>query len=252
MLGRALRERTPRLLRLDDGTVAVHVRESPRARTARLFVRSRGPVDLVVPRGTRDRHVDAFLRRNRDWIAGKVTEARAAAAQVPRLGLQRPDVVWLSGAALPLVRGNGRRSLAGRRDDTVLVHGPAEQQTAALERWYRREARARIGALAEQEAARLGLSFVSLGIRDQRSRWASCSRRGHLSFSWRLLLAPPAVLRYVVLHELMHLREPNHGPAFWRLVEAACPDRRTHARWLRQHALELHDYRPGASATELT
>jgi predicted metal-dependent hydrolase len=100
---------------------------------------------------------------------------------------------------------------------------------------------------ARREAARLGLEYAAIAIRDQRTRWGSCSRRGTLSFSWRLLLAPAEVLEYVVVHELCHLREPNHSQAFWLVLDAARPGWQVQARWLREHGQELQDYRPAAA-----
>jgi len=129
----------------------------------------------------------------------------------------------------------------------LIVAGPVEGVNAAIERWYRREARRRILEVASREAKRLGLEYGSVGIRDPRTRWGSCSRRGNLSFSWRLLLAPPEVLEYVVVHELCHLRVSNHSKAFWRALEAARPGWQDQARWLREHGQELHDYRPAVA-----
>jgi predicted metal-dependent hydrolase len=108
----------------------------------------------------------------------------------------------------------------------------------------RREARAVVTEVAEAEARRLGVTYASIQIRDQRTRWGSCSPRGVLTFNWRLALAPYAVLDYVVVHELCHLREANHGPGFWRLVEQARPGYREPRTWLRRHGHELLAYAP--------
>jgi len=108
----------------------------------------------------------------------------------------------------------------------------------------RREARKVVTEVAESEAVRLGLTYASLQIRDQRTRWGSCSPSGTLTFNWRLVLAPHAVLDYVVVHELCHLREANHGPGFWQLVEQARPDYKVPRAWLRRHGHELLAYRP--------
>ena len=107
------------------------------------------------------------------------------------------------------------------------------------EREARRLARGRIAAVAAREAARLGVAYERIAIRDQRTRWGSCSSRGTLSFSWRLILAPAEVLEYVVVHELCHVREPNHSPRFWALLESARPSFRTEKAWLRRHGWEL-------------
>ena len=105
-------------------------------------------------------------------------------------------------------------------------------------------ARVRAAAVAEAEAQALGVAYTRLAIRGQRTRWGSCSARGTLSINWRLVLAPPPVLDYVVVHELCHLREPNHSPRFWALVEARRPDWRTQRDWLRDHGEELLAFQP--------
>ena len=99
-------------------------------------------------------------------------------------------------------------------------------------------------AAAAREAARLGLVYARIAVRDQRTRWGSCSTRGTLSFSWRLALAPPEVLDYVVVHELLHLREHNHSRAFWRLLDEHRPSWREQADWLRAHGEELQAFSP--------
>lgn len=106
----------------------------------------------------------------------------------------------------------------------------------------RRRARRSVTAVAETEAPRLGVSCGRIAIRDQRTRWGSCSPRGTLSFNWRLVLAPHAVLDYVVVHELCHLREPNHSARFWRLVDTVRPGYREQRRWLVEHGWELQEY----------
>ena len=108
----------------------------------------------------------------------------------------------------------------------------------------RRLARRLLTDVCGREAPRLGVSYVRLRIAGQRGRWGSCSSRGTLSFNWRLALAPFEALDYVVVHELCHLREPNHSPRFWALVEAARPDWRVQRAWLREHGAELLAYRP--------
>ena len=108
----------------------------------------------------------------------------------------------------------------------------------------RREAHARISLIAQSEAAALAVAYSRITLRDQRSRWGSCSSRGTLSFNWRLVLAPHDVLDYVVVHEVCHLVEHNHGLAFWRLVERRRPGYREPKRWLDEHGWEILAYRP--------
>jgi predicted metal-dependent hydrolase len=110
----------------------------------------------------------------------------------------------------------------------------------------RRAARELVAMLIDEEAPEIGVEPVRVQIRDQRSRWGSCSTRGTLSFNWRLVLAPFDVLDYVVVHELCHLREPNHSRRFWRLVEQRRPEWRAQRDWLHEHGPELLAFRPAA------
>ena len=110
----------------------------------------------------------------------------------------------------------------------------------------RRAARELVTMLCDEEADALGVRWSSIVIRDQRSRWGSCSTRGTLSFNWRLVLAPFEVLDYVVVHELCHLREPKHSRRFWRLVESSRPGWRAQRDWLHEHGPELLAFRPAA------
>jgi predicted metal-dependent hydrolase len=150
------------------------------------------------------------------------------------------------------------RATVGQIDDAIDFHrGWLERQLAkaieprlGLERLRlteeqgRREARARISLIAQSEAAALGVCYSRITLRDQRSRWGSCSCKGTLSFNWRLVLAPHDVLDYVVVHEVCHLLELNHGPAFWRLVARRRPGYRESKRWLDEHGWEILAYRP--------
>jgi predicted metal-dependent hydrolase len=108
----------------------------------------------------------------------------------------------------------------------------------------RREARARIELIAQSEAVAIGVAYRHIAIRDQVSRWGSCSSNGSLSFNWRLVLAPHDVLDYVVVHEVCHLVEHNHGPRFWKLVERRRPSYRESRAWLDEHGWEILAYRP--------
>jgi predicted metal-dependent hydrolase len=255
-----LRDRKPRHFAFGGETLLVRVRESARARTARIIVGPRRPLEVIVPRGVGDAEVDRYLEEKRSWIENKVVNAREIAARLPRLGLQRPGFVWLAGDQVPVEIATTTappalaRLVARLRDGHLVVADVAQgdgggSAARAIERWYRREARRVIGRVAAREAERLGLQFGALAIRDQRTRWGSCSPQGNLSFSWRLLVAPHDVLAYLVVHELCHLREPSHQKPFWRMLDAARPGWQEQARWLREHGQELHHYDIAATVT---
>src|SRR5207237_4104074 len=109
----------------------------------------------------------------------------------------------------------------------------------ALERFYRRSARIEIAAKLDQACRVAGSAYSSLAIRNQRTRWASCSSKGAMSFNWRLLLAPEPVLDYVIWHEVCHLEVPNHSSTYWQLLASHCPGYREQAAWLRRHGATL-------------
>lgn len=123
------------------------------------------------------------------------------------------------------------------RNERVFV--PAGDHRPAVERLYRRLARAEVGSRLDEAVASVGLAYTALSIRSQRTRWASCSSSGAMSFNWRLLLAPERVLDYVIWHEVCHLEVPNHSPRFWGLLERRLPGFREPHAWLRRHGATL-------------
>ena len=140
------------------------------------------------------------------------------------------------GETLRLVPEPGRTRVH-RRGDELLV--PAGDPREALERWYRRQARAEVAPRLDAACARAGTRYTGLTIRGQRTRWASCSSSGAMSFNWRLLLAPPEILDYVVEHEVCHIEVMDHSPRFWRLLASRSPDWREHSAWLRRYGSTL-------------
>jgi hypothetical protein len=121
----------------------------------------------------------------------------------------------------------------------LLTPGAPDAFAARILAFLRAAARADLAERVAAHAARLGTRPRSLSVKDTRSRWGSCSVAGALSFSWRLVCAPPEVLDYVAAHEVAHLREMNHSPRFWSLVAECCPDWRRHRRWLKEHGSAL-------------
>lgn len=115
-----------------------------------------------------------------------------------------------------------------------------EYKKESLEKWYRKEAAAIISRKASYYAEALKVDFQKIHIKDQRSRWGSCSSKKNLNFNWRLVMAPEPVLDYVVIHELCHLEHMDHSAAFWGLVGSICPEYKQHRRWLKEHGENLY------------
>ena len=208
------------------------VRRSPRARRVRVSVDGSGEVEVVLPKRAPERAAAQAVRELTPWIERRRRTLARAAAEIARPAGTLPYL----GRDLRLVPQPGRERVH-RRGDELLV--PKRDAGAAIERWYRRQARAEIGPRLDAATARAGTSYAGLTIRGQKTRWASCSTTGHMSFNWRLLLAPEAVLDYVVEHEVCHLERMDHSPRFWALLESRVPDWREHARWLRRYGPTL-------------
>jgi len=157
----------------------------------------------------------------------------------------RPGVIWLEGRPVTIDPTGTGRAVARLNGDRLAVGGGSRAKVlAAIDRWYRREARQRIEPLIASEGVRLGLQAGKVRIGNQRTRWGSCSTSGTLSFNWRLVLGRPEALHYVVVHELMHIRHHNHSRAFWGDLETAFPDYKREAVWLRANERLLLGWKP--------
>ncbi|MEL7205889.1 MAG: SprT family zinc-dependent metalloprotease, partial [Pseudomonadota bacterium] len=130
-------------------------------------------------------------------------------------------------------------------EDRIEVPGSADRVGTRVATWLKLLARDRLIEASDRYAAELGRPYTRLSLRDTRSRWGSCSAQGRLMYSWRLILAPPEALDYVAAHEVAHLQEMNHSPAFWSIVADLCPDYETQRLWLRHEGTSLHRYRFG-------
>jgi predicted metal-dependent hydrolase len=208
------------------------VERSARARRVRVSVEGDGAVRVTLPRRAPARAAAEAVRELAPWIERRRRALSRVAAEVAR----PPGTVPYLGRDLMLVAEPGR-SRVHRRGDVLLV--PPGDPREALERWYRRAARAEIAPRLDAAVARAGTSYTGLTIRGQRTRWASCSSTGGMSFNWRLLLAPEAVLDYVIEHEVCHLEVMDHSPRFWALLGSRVPDWRTHSGWLRRYGSTL-------------
>ena len=225
-------------------TVPYTIRRSRRARRARIHVSPDG-VEVVVPAGLALREVEPFVAEKRPWIERTLRRMREAEAEQPPARLADGGEVPYLGERLALrVRvepGRVRPHVAPVEDALDVRVGAAgpEPLREALERWYRRRAREEVAPRLDAAVARAGTSYASLQIRGQRTRWASCSSSGAMSFNWRLLLAPAEILDYVVEHETAHLEVHDHSPRFWRLLARRCPDYERHEAWLRRYGQGL-------------
>jgi len=208
------------------------VRRSSRARRVRVTVDDQKGVEVVLPRTAPERAAASAVRELGPWIERQQRRMAHARALLAR----RDGTVPYLGTDLLLAPERGRTRVH-RRGETLLV--PAGDPRPALERWYRRAARSEVEPRLDAACHALGRPYAGLTIRAQRTRWASCSSGGAMSFNWRLLLAPESVLDYVVWHEACHLEVRDHSSRFWTLVGERCPDYREHRAWLRAYGATL-------------
>lgn len=226
------------VLTLDLGgrSIDVVVRRSAPARRMSLRIDPAQGVVIVLPLRTSLNEAERFLLAHRIWVAERL-------ARLPG------KVVLAAGAVVP-VRGvpheirhhPGARRGVWLADDGVNVSGQPEHVGRRVADFLRTEAKRLILPQAHDLAARINAKPGRITVKDTRSRWGSCSSKGDLAFSWRLVLAPDWVLTYVVAHEVAHLAEMNHSPAFWRVVDALAADSHAARRWLRVHGPGLHRF----------
>ena len=202
-----------------------------RARKYILRVRPDGSLRVTIPRGGSRRDAEAFLRRHQEWVA----------AERVRVAERHAPVEWRAGDAIPLhgelttirVHDSAHGQIVVVGDQRVRIAAGIVNVRPAVELALRRIASRELVPRLQALASEHSLTVDRVTIRNQRSRWGSCSRRGVIALNFRLVQMPPAVCDYVLLHELMHLRQQNHSRRYWRLVAAVCPDYREAERWLR-------------------
>ena len=238
----------PQLIEIafDGATYPVQLRRHPQARryTLRIQAATR-TVLLTMPMRGSLREAKAFAERNGGWIAARLKRLPQAipfadGLELPLRGVPHRithravrGTVWIEpGADMPLL------CVAGD-----LAHLPRRVRDH-----LKREAKRELEAASRKYAAMLGVTVKRVAVRDQTSRWGSCTSAGLLSYSWRLILAPPHVLDYLAAHEVAHLVELNHSRRFWRVVARICPEWERAKSWLNAHGTALHRYGDGAVA----
>ncbi len=222
---------------VEGRSLDVVLKRHARARRMTLrLTRDGDSATLNLPGRTSVAEAKAFLSRSTPWLATQI-------------GKQRPRVAFVHDAEIPL-RGvphilhaaGGSRGLISLDGYKLIVPGATEHVSRRLTDWLKRQAGQDIEKACRHYAGAMKVKFKRISVRDQKSRWGSCSSSGDLSFSWRLILAPPMVLDYVAAHEVAHLLEMNHSPRFWRHVLKHCPHAKAAKNWMNAHGGELHRF----------
>ncbi len=244
------RNRPPRHGRsidIDGVPFPIEVVDNVRSRRLTLRIVPGGErAKVTVPPHVGDAEIDEFIARNRSWLTARLARLPARVEIRPgcRIPFRGADhrIVEAGSAGRP-----GRVVSIGEREGepALFVPGPDERMAGRLLTFMKARARRELDLAVTGHAGRLDVRPRAIRITDSVSRWGSCSSARTLSFSWRIIMAPPPVLDYLAAHEVAHLREMNHSPAFWRLVGELCPQFKSHKSWLRANGPTLHAVRFG-------
>lgn len=245
-MGLGQSERKGMEIQVRDGTahltgqpeIAVSLRRSAQARRLNLRVSGLdGRVTLTMPRSLPLAEALAFLREKESWLRRAMDRAPGRSAVHPG------QDILLRGQMVRITEQAGTRRVAETEGALLVPPDPEGLRTPMrVAAYLKTTAQAELLPAVDHYASSLGRSVTALSLRDTRSRWGSCTADGRLMFSWRLIMAPPQVLRYVAAHEVAHLRHMDHSRAFWNCVRDLMPDYALHRNWLRENGAALHGY----------
>ena len=228
----------PETLQVGTRTVALNVVRSARANRLTLRIGRNGDAaKITAPNHVREVEIMEFISRHMGWLGEKL-EAYPARPNL-RAGVKVP----IRGVAHKIVHrpGRGVNTIISTDDGPEIhIHGQESALARRIADHLKKEAKATIEPMALNLAAGTGRRVKSIRFKDTTSRWGSCSSDGNLSFSWRIMMAPPKVIAYLVAHEVAHLTEMNHGPKFWVLCGKLCPDSDNCRAWLKRNGGKLH------------
>ena len=215
--------------------ITIILRRSKRAKRMSLrILRLKGIVTLSLPVSCQIREAEKFVFEKESWI-------RAHLADLPQSAEAAfGGMVLFQGELLTICRWQGRQ--VRKTGAKLLVPGADDMVAARVKAFLKLQARQRLAEATDRYSAALGKSYGKLTLRDTTSRWGSCSTKGNINYSWRLIMAPAEVLNYVAAHEVAHLVQMNHSPQFWAVVEHLYPAYATYRAWLKDHGEELHSY----------
>ena len=228
---------------INHQTINYRLRRSFKVRRVRLEVRQQTGLTVIVPRSYPISQLYGLLKSKERWISRNLQRFSNSHSLSARKELKYGDTVPYLGQDLELVKQENHHGESVVLDGNKLVLSPDLFKNGllelALEQWYRSKAAKLITEIADKLSSQMGINYKRILIRGQKTRWGSCSRKKNLSFNWKLMMAPEPVVEYVIIHELIHLKEMNHSKRFWELVAQYCPGWREHKKWLKQHEADL-------------
>ena len=235
-------------ININNHTLSWTLRHSARRRSFQIRLLSATEIVVTAPAGASSDKAAEILHSKSTWILRQLKRLAAAAADSTNSSLAHGATLLFRGEphSLLLLADGRKKPHVTYAPCSITVHlselvgepgHPLVMQS--LKKWYLSAAQSTLLERLTYWSGQIGVQPQRLSLRDQKTRWGSCSSRGGISLNWRLIMAPPPVIDYLVIHELCHLRHPNHSPAYWREVACWCPDFRQHRQWLRQHGALL-------------
>ncbi len=220
--------------------MTIEINEIIRSRRKSLALIIRPDASLVVraPLKASEKSIGEFIEKNRDWIRKKQAQARAFVTPTPKQYNRGEKFLYL-GHQYPLEFILGHKQTLLFDGHFKLAERAQSRARLEFERWYRARAREILFERVQYFAAEYRFNFQGMKINSARTRWGSCSAKGSLNFSWRLIMAPLDSVEYVVVHELVHTLIHNHSKQFWSKVESILPDYKARRMWLQKHGPEL-------------
>lgn len=224
--------------KINDQNISVRLCLNKRSKRMSLrFDSIKNVLNLTAPPRTSQKQMLGFLNRTEDWILKQISKAMTS-------------VPFKKNSVISVLETNyevKHEPLYARldvkmHDDSIVVHGPQERINMMVTLFLKRHAKSELEKYCNHYAAIIGREINKVTIRDTKSRWGSCSEEGNISLCWRLLLAPKYVAEYVCAHEVAHLKEMNHSPDFWKIVEDLHPHYKDSKAWLKKNGRELFKY----------
>jgi len=228
-------EPVPPLL-VEGEVIPLNIKRVPNAKRMKLRVSASREVTLVLPKRISLKKGLVFLEQEKLWIAEQVAKIQ------PSIAFEDGVIIPIQGKNYQIFHAPNRRGLVWVEGEKMIVAGKSEHVSRRVKNWILQEVKSVISEKAYAFAEEIQVEVRRIAIKDQKSRWGSCSSRGNLNFSWRLLLMPEGVLDYVVAHEVAHLRHMNHSPEFWALVQKMHPEMEQSKQWLKQKGVLFHKY----------
>jgi len=219
------------------------IRSKKRRKTISLHIKEDGKIVIYTPYCTPKWEIEKFIEEKESWIIGKISEREKRTKEVEKTFLPGEKFLYL-GEWYPLeIQESSNRGapLTLAFGKFILSHDRIGEARDLFCHWYKKEAKEKITERVDHYGNRFQLLPEGIKITSARSRWGSCSRDNRLSFSWRIIMASLTIIDYVLIHELVHIREKNHSQKFWNYLESVLPNYRKHRSWLREngHLLQL-------------